>query len=238
MQKDHIVHAFDAELQQLDTLIAQMGALAQQQQINALTSFLDNDCKEAKRVAKADKKIDQLEQDIITHATQIFALRQPMAADLRTLVASFKIASNLERIGDHAKNLAKRTKRVGDIPILAEVKGSLEIISSLTIAMTGNALEAYAERSTEKALAVLKQDEDVDRRHKSLIREVLTYMIEDPASITAGTELLFIVKNIERAGDHATNIAEQVYYIITGRYIDAGRDITGHNPDDATSAAP
>jgi len=227
MQNDHIVQAFDAELQQLDALIASMGELAQMQQAAALKSFLKNDRKEAKLVAKADKRIDQLEQEIITHATQIFALRQPMAADLRTLVASFKIASNLERIGDHAKNMAKRTKRVGDLPILEQVSGSLKNISVLTEKMTHDAVHAYANRDTDLALAVLKQDEEVDQLHVSLIREVLTYMIEDPASITAGTELLFIAKNIERAGDHATNIAEQVYYIITGRYIEAGRELDG-----------
>jgi len=225
MQKDHIVQAFDTELAELDALIAQMGTLAQNQQAAALKSFLGSDKVAAKKVAKADKEIDQLEHDIITHTTQIFALRQPMAADLRTLVAAFKIASNLERIGDHAKNLAKRTKRVGDIPILAEVSGSLQQISSRIETMISDVMQAYADRDADKALAVLKQDEEVDRQHKSLIREVLTYMIEDPSSITAGTELLFIAKNVERVGDHATNIAEQVYYIITGRYIESGRDV-------------
>lgn len=225
MQKEHIVQAFDAELKQLDTLIAEMGLLVLTQQTAALKSFLANDKVEAKKVAKGDKKIDKLEQDIITHTTQIFALRQPMAADLRTLVAAFKIAGNLERIGDHAKNLAKRTKRVGDIPILAQVSGSLQNISNQIETMIADVMQAYADRDADRALSVLKQDEEVDRQHTSLIREVLTYMIEDPTSITAGTELLFIAKNIERVGDHATNIAEQVYYVITGRYIESGREI-------------
>lgn len=226
MKSDHIVQAFDAELQQLDKLLAKMGKLVKKQQAAALASFLANDLVEAKKISKADRKIDLLEQEVVTHATQIFALRQPMAADLRTLVASFKIAGNLERIGDHAKNLAKRTKRVGDLPILAEISGSLAHISKQVEAMIADAMKAYAMRDADLALAVLRQDEEIDRLHKSLIREVLTYMMEDPTSITAGTELLFIVKNIERSGDHITNIAEQVYYIITGRYIEAGRDLT------------
>jgi len=226
MKNEHIVHAFDAELQQLDALLAKMGKMVKKQQAAALKCFLASDKIEAKKISKGDRKIDLLEQEIVTHATQIFALRQPMAADLRTLVASFKIASNLERIGDHAKNLAKRTKRVGDIPILAEVSGSLQQIGSQIEAMIADAMKAYAKRDADLAVAVLKRDADIDSQHKSLIREVLTYMIEDPTSITAGTELLFIAKNIERSGDHVTNIAEQVYYIITGRYIEAGRDLS------------
>ncbi|PCI64301.1 MAG: phosphate transport system regulatory protein PhoU [Kordiimonadales bacterium] len=222
MPNHHIVQAFDAELETLDALIAQMGFMAQKQQEKALNCFLAHDKEAAKKVRDDDEKLDACERHINAHATQIFARRQPVAADLRTVVASFKIAGDLERIGDHAKNMAKRTKRVGDIPILAEVSGSLRKISRLVETMISDVIKAFTSRDAGLALAVLDQDEAVDLLHKCLISDLLSHMKTDTASIAAGTEILFAVKNIERIGDHATNIAEQVYYIVTGRQADEG----------------
>jgi phosphate transport system protein len=231
MPQDHIVHAFDADLGNLEKLISEMGGRVEDQLDQAITGLLDYDVERAKEVIKKDKIIDQMELEIAAQATQIFALRQPMAADLRAIVAALKISSNLERMGDYAKNISKRTITLAKIPLISTIGKSVRRMGQLVEVMIEDVLDAYVKRDATKALHVIDQDEEVDQLHTSLFREILTYMMEDPRNITACTHLVFIAKNIERIGDHATNIAEQVYYVKTGKYVEDERK----KADDATS---
>ncbi|PCI51701.1 MAG: phosphate transport system regulatory protein PhoU [Alphaproteobacteria bacterium] len=224
MPKEHIVQAYDAELGNLEKMIVEMGERARLQLDQSITSLVEHDVALARTVVADDIFIDQLELEVATRATQIFALRQPVADDLRSIVAALKISSDLERIGDHAKNISKRTITLTKMPLVSEFGNSLRRIHALVDNMIHDVLEAYRGRDAKKALAVLAQDTEVDKIYTSLFREILTYMMEDPKNITALTHLLFIAKNIERIGDHATNIAEQVYYVKTGHYIERDRE--------------
>ena len=230
MTKQHIVHAFDAELTQLENLITEMGGRVEQQLDKSITALIDYNVELAKEVIANDKIIDQLELEIAKRATRIFAIRQPMADDLRAIVAALKISSNLERMGDYAKNISKRTITLSKVPLLSITGKSVRRMGELVAAMIQDVLEAYVTRDADKALVVMAKDEEVDQLHTSLFREILTYMMEDPRNITACTHLLFISKNVERAGDHATNIAEQVYYIKTGQYVDEARPKADTSP--------
>ncbi len=223
MPKQHIVQAYDAELANLEKLIMEMGERAQVLLDQAITSLLDHDVEQARVVVTDDAVIDQLELTVATCTTQIFALRQPMAFDLRSIVAGLKISSDLERIGDLGKNIAKRTITLTRNPLISAVGNSVKHLHALVKKMILDVMEAYRARDAEKALAILVQDTEVDQVYTSLFREILTYMIEDPGNITACIHLLFIAKNIERIGDHATNIAEQVYYVKMGHYIENDR---------------
>jgi phosphate transport system protein len=231
MPKDHIVHAFDMELSNLEKLIVEMGGRVEMQLDKAINGLLNYDVETAKEVIADDKIIDRLELEVATKATEIFATRQPMADDLRSIVAALKISSNLERMGDYAKNISKRTITLSQIPLVSITGKSVRRMGDLVSHMMRDVLDAYVARDADKALDVIVQDHEVDQLHTSLFREILTYMMEDARNITACTHLLFIAKNVERIGDHTTNIGEQVYYIKTGNIPEEERDTA----DKATS---
>lgn len=217
MPQEHIVKVYDQELESLDRLIAEMGGQVEQLLSRSVQSLVGYNIELAEQVIADDEKIDALEMDIDAQAIRLLALRQPMAADLRLIIASLRMANDLERMGDHAKNISKRVKTLTRVPLLSAMGKSIERLSRLVEEMISQVLDAYMSRDIERALSVIKQDADVDLLYTSLFRELLTYMMEDAGNITACTHFLFIAKNIERIGDHATNIAEQVYYIVEGK---------------------
>lgn len=224
MPNEHIVQAFDAELDNLRTSIVDMGKMVREQLRSSTTALVAHDLKRAKEVISYDKKIDKLELELATQATQIFAIRQPMAADLRMIVASLKISSNLERMGDYSKNISKRTITLDNIPLLGDTGARVLGMADLVHKMISDVMDAFVERDADKAVSVIRQDTEVDRLHTNLFREILTYMMADPNNVNVCTHLLFIAKNIERMGDHATNIAEQAYYVKTGTFVEDERD--------------
>jgi phosphate transport system protein len=215
MVSEHIIKSYDEELRRLDNAITQMGGLAETQLASAIEAMMKRDSRLAADVVEADARVDQLEEDIEGMALRLLALRQPMAVDLRQILAALKTASDLERIADYATNVAKRSIVLNQTP---PVKPAFSIprMGRLGQAMIKDVLDAYVERDADKALLVWARDEELDEMYTSLFRELLTYMIEDARNITACTHLLFMAKNIERIGDHATNIAEDLYYLVHG----------------------
>src|SRR6266849_1958629 len=209
---EHTIKAFDADLQELARMIAEMGGLAERQIGDALDALNRHDAELARGILAADAKIDALQREIEEKAILTIARRQPMAVDLREIVGALRLANDLERIGDLAKNIAKRVIALnGEFPPAKLIRG-VEHMSDLV-------LDAYARRDITKAMAVWRGDEEIDAVCTSVFRELLTYMMEDPRNITFCIHLMFCAKNIERMGDHATNIAESVHYIIEGRPI-------------------
>lgn len=217
MDKEHIVRSFDSELNELTHIIAQMGGLAEDQLANAIKALVRRDADLAAKVIVQDARIDELELEADDQALRLLALRQPKAVDLRAVLTSLKTATELERIGDYAKNVAKRTATVVAAPPVGGAAGSLGRMASVVQGMISNVLDAYINRDAAKAEDVRARDAEVDQLHTSLFRELVTYMMEDPRNITACTHLLFIAKNIERIGDHATNIAEYVLFLVAGK---------------------
>jgi phosphate transport system protein len=215
MVSEHIIKSYDEELRRLDNAITQMGGLAETQLASAIEAVVKRDSRLAADVVEADTRVDHLEHDIEGMAVRLLALRQPMAVDLRQILAALKTASDLERIADYATNVAKRSIVLNQTP---PVKPAFSIprMGRLGQAMIKDVLDAYVERDADKALVVWARDEELDEMYTSLFRELLTYMIEDPRNITACTHLLFMAKNIERIGDHATNIAETLYFMVHG----------------------
>jgi phosphate transport system protein len=219
----HTVKAFDAELKDLAREIVEMGGLVEQQIADATEALVEQDMDRAQRVIGGDPQIDRLQREIEEKAVLTIARRQPMAIDLRETIAALRIANELERMGDYAKNIAKRVLATGsEIQPLAVVRG-LEHMAELVLAALKQVLDAYSQHDVAKALEVWRGDEEIDAVYDSLFRELLTYMLEDPRNITFCTHLLFCAKNIERIGDHATNIAETVYYIVQGVAIEEER---------------
>ncbi len=216
METEHIVKAFDEELGLLDKIIAEMGGLAEAQLADAISALVRRDAKAAHEVVRNDARVDELEARVDAFAIRLLALRQPVADDLRVVLAALKIASDLERIGDYAKNVAKRTTALAQGPEIEGMAHSLTRMGRLVQGMIKNVLDAYVARDMGKADDVRARDEEVDQLHTSLFRELLTYMMEDPRNITACTHLLFVAKNVERIGDHATNIAEHVHFMVGG----------------------
>jgi len=213
----HTVKAFDADLKDLAREIVEMGGLVEQQIADAMDSLVDQDMDRAQRVIGADPQIDRLQREIEEKAVLTIARRQPMAIDLRETIAALRTANELERMGDYAKNIAKRVLATGsEIQPLPVVRG-LQHMADLVLAALKQVLDAYSQRDVAKALEVWRGDEETDAVYDSLFRELLTYMLEDPRNITFCTHLLFCAKNIERIGDHATNIAETVFYMIEGQ---------------------
>jgi phosphate transport system protein len=215
MSQDHTVKSFDEDLRKLDNIVAEMGGLAEVQLAAAIDAMLKRDAEKAERVIEQDKRLDELESQIDLAATQLLALRQPMADDLRVVICGLKTAAVLERIGDYAKNIAKRTIALSQTTPLGPAR-TVARMGTLVQAMIKNVLDAYVNRDADKAEDVRRRDEEVDALHTSLFREVLTYMMEDPRFITSGTHLLFVAKNIERIGDHTTSIAKNVYILVNG----------------------
>lgn len=216
MEQDHIVSSFDDELGRLDSIIAEMGGLAERQLVNAVDALHRRDVELAQSVIEGDKRLDQLEEEIDDFAIRMLALRQPMADDLRAVVVALKMASNLERIGDYAKNVAKRTQTLSSMEPVGNATSSIQRMARQVQSMIKNVLDAYGTHDIAKADDVRLRDEEVDLMHTSLFRELLTHMLEDPRNITACTHLLFVAKNVERIGDHVTSIAENVHFLVSG----------------------
>ncbi|WP_257540222.1 phosphate signaling complex protein PhoU [Sphingobium sp. CFD-1] len=214
---EHTIKAFDEEIDKLRGLIAEMGGRAEAAIENAMLSLQRHDKKLAAQVVAEDKRIDALESEVEKLVIQIIALRAPMANDLRDVIAALKIVSVVERIGDYAKNIAKR------VPSIATNKRTLEPMSMLPSMgqvageMVHDALNAFAARDADLAVAVIERDTVVDDFYDSVFRSLVTYMVENPKTISECAHLLFVAKNIERIGDHATNVAEMVYYAATGQ---------------------
>jgi phosphate transport system protein len=217
MMEQHTTRAFDIDLQDLARLVAEMGGLAEKQIGESVDALNTHDLALAQRVIALDDKIDMLQREIEEKAILTIARRQPMAVDLRDIVGALRVANDLERIGDLAKNIAKRVGALDDDIELTKVLRGVEHMADLVLSQIKDVLDAYTRRDVEKALAVWRGDEEVDAVNNSLFRELLTYMMEDPRNISLCIHLLFCAKNIERMGDHATNIAETVYYIVEGR---------------------
>jgi phosphate transport system protein len=219
---DHIVKSFDEELRRLREQILAMGGRAEAQLADAIQALARRDSEKATRVIESDKGIDALEMTVAQDSLKILALRQPMAKDLREVIAAIKISADIERIGDYAKNIAKRALQLNQQAPLKPT-GSIPRMGDLAIKLINAVLSAYANDDAEGLLAAWRSDESIDEMYNSLFRELLTYMMEDPRNIGASTHLLFIAKNIERIGDHATNIAETVHFLVHGKPIDETR---------------
>jgi len=216
--REHTLKAFDQDLDRLRALISQMGGLAEHSIGEAMRCLVQRDVEGAARVVQDDKKLDLLEVETERQAVQLIALRAPMASDLRDVVAALKISGVVERIGDYAKNIAKR------VPLLENMGKSeplslLPEMARIATAMVHDVLDAFVERNAEAAVRVCERDDAVDDFYDSIFRTLLTHMMENPQSIGQSAHLLFIAKNLERVGDHATNIAEMVYYAATGEHM-------------------
>lgn len=217
MGSDHTAKAFDEDLQELNRLVAEMGGLAERQIVESVDALIRRDATLGKRVVAADIEIDKLQHLIEEHAVLTIARRQPMAVDLREIVGAMRVATDLERIGDLSKNIGKRVAALdSDFHPLKLIRG-LEHMTDLVQSQVKSVLDAYAAHDLPAAMAVWKGDEEVDAICTSLFRELLTYMMEDPRNIGLCIHLMFCAKNIERIGDHATNIAETVFYVIEGQ---------------------
>lgn len=216
MTQSHIMTAYDEELRFLSRRIAEMGGMAEQMAADAVRALVNADTSLAQRVISDDAILDAAEREITDKAILTIARRQPVANDLREIMGSIRIASDLERVGDLGKNTAKRVIAVQQSGVPRALARGMEHLSELALAQLKDVLDVYTTRSAEKAQAIRDRDEEIDAMYTSLFREMLTYMMEDPRNITSCTHLLFCAKNIERIGDHATNIAETIYYMTTG----------------------
>jgi phosphate transport system protein len=214
----HTLKAFDDDLNQLRASIAEMGGLAEEAIAAAMRSLSDRDNDGAQQVVEGDKRIDAMEAELETLAVRIIALRAPMADDLREVVAALKIVGVVERIGDYAKNIAKRVPAIEDSPNLRPLS-MLPEMGRIVAEMVRSALDAFVARDSAKAGQVCERDKAVDDFYNSIFRTLLTFMMESPNNITPATHLLFVAKNLERIGDHATNIAEMVYFAATGDHL-------------------
>ncbi|WP_368414976.1 phosphate signaling complex protein PhoU [Falsiroseomonas sp.] len=214
-QPDHIVRSYDEQLRRLRDMVARMGGLAERQVHDATIALVRRDVALAGEVVARDAALDSLEREVEAFCIRILATRQPMASDLRFIVAAMKVSHNLERIGDYARNGAKRSIVVAQQPQIGSLNGFLRM-SQLVQENLKLAIDALVGDDAEAAARVWAADEPVDDIYNGIFREMLTHMMEDPRNITAATHLLFIAKNMERIGDHATNIAETVHYAVRG----------------------
>lgn len=222
LEHQHIVRAFDEELSRLTSAIVEMGGLAERQVADAVRALAERDVDLAAKVIETDRRVDELEERIDQDAIKLLALRQPMAVDLRLIAMALKITNDLERMSDYAVSIAKRSQRLSELPELRPMQ-QLPRIGHTCLSMVKDVLDAYVERDPDKATAVWHRDRDVDEQYTSLFRELVTYMLEDPRTISTCIDLLFIAKNLERIADHATNIAEKIVYIIHGTEINRPR---------------
>ncbi|MGB8624333.1 MAG: phosphate signaling complex protein PhoU [Paracoccaceae bacterium] len=215
-QHQHIVKSYDRDLEAIQALIMKMGGLVEAAILDAATSLERRDEELAERVRRGDKAIDALEEQVNEECARLLAVRQPIAGDLRTVLTVMKISANLERVGDYAKNLAKRTSVLVQMSPIEGSAGAIRRMAKTVEGMLKDALDAYIQRDAELAEDVRQRDHEVDQMYNALFREFLTFMMEDPRNITACMHLHFIAKNIERMGDHVTSVAEQVIYLSTG----------------------
>jgi phosphate transport system protein len=215
---EHTIKAFDADLQDLGRMIAEMGGLAERQIGDALDALNRHDTDLAGNIIATDARIDALQREIEDKAILTIARRQPLAVDLREIVGALRVSNDLERIGDLAKNIAKRVGVVGELNLQTVMRG-VEHMTEMVLAQIKDVLDAYARRDLDKAVQVWRSDGEIDAVNNSLFRELLTYMMEDPRNISVCIHLMFCAKNIERMGDHATNVAETIYYMVEGQML-------------------
>jgi phosphate transport system protein len=223
---EHIVKSYEAELNSLTAEVARMGGLTEAQIADSVAAVTKRNQELAAQVVVRDEKLDEAERDIERKTIRMIALRSPVADDLRRAVAAMKVANNLERCGDLAKNIAKRTLVIIETDPLTPLTRAIDRMGKLVLGRLSSVLDAYTRADLERALAVWSQDDEVDEHYNSLFRELLTYMMGDPRTITACVHMLFVAKNLERIGDHATNIAEIIRYQITGEETDLARPKT------------
>jgi phosphate transport system protein len=211
----HTVKSFDEDIAQLRAVITRMGGLCETQIAESVDALINRNAEAAKTIVENDKRLDALEAEAEALAVRIIALRAPMADDLREIVAALKIAGVMERIGDYAKNIAKRAAVVAQSQPVAPAV-IIPQMARVVVEIIRDTLDAFVDRDAEKALAILQRDQQVDEYYNSLFRSLLTFMMENPHYITPSTHLLFVAKNLERIGDHATSVAEMVYFTATG----------------------
>jgi phosphate transport system protein len=219
---EHTVRSYEEDLLRLRDMITRMGGLAERQVAEAVRSLVGRDSDLAAEVVQRDVQIDHLEREIEAFGVRLLALRQPVGADLRLIVACMKISHDLERIGDYARNAAKRSIVLAQQPMIGSLNGFSRMAMLVQENLKG-AMDALAQDDAAKADAIWAADEPVDEIYNGIFREMLTFMMEDPRNITAATHLLFVAKNLERIGDHATNIAETVHYVVHGETIEDER---------------
>ena len=219
----HIVSAYDTELESLGRKIAEMGGIAEKMLSDAMDALSGLDTELAQQVVSSDARLDLLQRDIESASIMTIARRQPMAVDLREIVAAIRVSGDLERVGDLAKNIAKRAVLIANEQRVPRAVIGLRHMNELAANQLKDVLDAYAARDVERAQAVWTRDAELDALEDSIFRELITYMMEDPRNITPCTHLLFIAKNLERIGDHTTNIAETVHYTVTGEVLPESR---------------
>lgn len=222
MVTEHTVKSFEQELQRLSSQLAQMGGVVEAQLEAAVQAVGRRDVEMATKVMQGDARIDEMERQIEHDAIRMLALRAPVGVDLREVLVALKVSADLERTGDYAANIAKRSIALAQLPIMRPAS-AIPRMGRLVQEMLKEVLDAYMDRDVEKAVAAWHRDAELDDLYTSLFREVLTYMMEDPRNITPCTHLLFIAKNLERAGDHATNIAENIHFLVKGQPLNAER---------------
>jgi phosphate transport system protein len=218
MATDHIVKSYDEHIALLTRKILEMGGLVEQQIARAIEALVNRSVEQATEVIEQDDQIDRMEEEIDQFAIRLLATRQPMASDLRLIAMAMKISNDLERIGDYATNIAKRCERLANEPLVKPLY-AIPRMAQIAQAMIKDILDAYVERDADKAITVWHRDDEVDDMFTSLFRELLTYMMEDARNISACIDLIFVAKNLERIGDHTTNIAEKIHYMIHGERI-------------------
>lgn len=222
-ESQHIMSAFDRDLEAIQATVMKMGGLVESAIVASTKALAEGDEELANDVVRRDAAIDALEEQVNQESARVLALRGPAASDLRTVLSVIRISGNLERCGDHAKNIAKRTTTLVQMQLPAGAPASLRRMAREVELMMKDALDAYTQRDAELAEQVRQRDADVDQMYNALFREFLTFMMEDPRNITACMHLHFIAKNIERMGDHVTSIADQVIYLVTGEMPDDSR---------------
>ena len=237
---DHTVKSYDKELETLERRIAEMGGIAEKMVIDAMDALASGDSALAHQVIATDPRLDALQREIEEAAILTIARRQPMAVDLREIIGAIRVAGDLERVGDLAKNIAKRSIKIGVEARVPRAIVGLKHMNDVATELMKDVLDAYAQRDVERAHAVWERDAELDALEDSVFRDLLTHMMEDPRNISYCAHLLFCSKNIERIGDHATNVAETVFYLVTGQTLPSDRP-KGNNDyeaDESGSAQP
>jgi phosphate transport system protein len=221
---DHIVRSYDADLEGLRRSLAEMGGMSERMLGDSTVALVRRDTALAQKIISADQRLDNLQREVEEKAVLTIARRQPLANDLRELISAIRIAADIERVGDLAKNIAKRAVAIsGQFSPPHRAVVGLEHMSRLVQAQLKDVLDAYGASNEQKAMDVWRRDDEIDALYTSLFRELLTYMMEDPRNITFCTHLLFCAKNVERIGDHTTNIAETIHYLVTGQTMEESR---------------